>query len=238
VQQNEKEMRRIGHGVSPDGGADFSGLPKGHQRRTPVKMDYFVSATLWLFFNAGVCWYWLAFPGVNVIFTNGYPQFGTPAEVNGQMVLPAHFKTARYGWDWWMFMLVVIASQMPLFLLSIAVLNNSMKPIARMHQMVSTVCMLLALFAFVVLTVRILMRCRNTYSGGNSACNDLSIWCCVYFPSEWCPNSTPCTPAKTHSDLEWTSAYFQTWLFSLCFLVFCGINAKININFIEYGILR
>lgn len=227
-------MKRVGYGVSPDGDTSAAtgaspAIYTQHKRRSTVEMNHYVSATLWMLFNAGWVWYWMAFPAVNVIFTHGYPQYGTPG---------AKFMSARYGWDWAAFYMLVVAWMIPLFMCALAIVNNGLQPISRAHQTLSILCMLVALIAFFIFTARILLRCNNRYSGGNSACNDLDRWCCVYFPSEWCPNTTPCTPDITASQLDWSTAYFQSWLFSLGCMIAASLNAKINIDFIEYGILR
>ncbi len=217
------KQKLIGKGVSPNGTAIFE------TNWDPVPMRRYVTATLFVFMNAGVFFYWTAFPLANTIYEHGYPRAGTPPSPNS-------FQSARYTWDWWMIWLLGLNAFLPM-LFAFALANNSIEEFTRLHKFFSTMAMLMNALIVVFLTVQWLFFCNSTFQFLGRACADYR-WCCVYFPSEWCPNAVPCTPNVTSAMLERNHVMMQHWVFSFVFLVLAFWNTSINKDMREFGLLH
>lgn len=215
----QHNIKRIGRGVSPKQQPPPSG--------GDVPLRRYVTATLFLLMNMAVSFYWTAFPLVNSIFYDGHPHAGTPPS-------PGPHMSARYTWDWWMVWLLGLNIFVP-FLFALALTNNSIEEYTRLHRFFSQMAMILNLVVAIMLSVQWLFGCNGTTRWFGNQCSDYR-WCCVNFPSVWCPNTTPCTPAVT--DLYRNSEQLQHWVFSFVFGVLAFWNASINKDLREFGVLR
>lgn len=221
-------MKKIGSGYSPDNPlVDIPPYKNNNVREVEViPLRRFVSAYIGIFAHAALFFYWSAFPLVNTIFVTGIPQLGTSAE----------YVSARYATDWWMVWLLTLNALLPITL-AWAITNNRIEEWTRIHEFFSKFAVWINLIVFVVLTVRWPIFCNTPFSVASTACNDYR-WCCVFFPSVWCPNTTPCNPAVTLGSLERNQEMIAHWGFSLAFLVLAVWNRGWNTELRSFRVLH
>jgi hypothetical protein len=188
---------------------------------------HYVGGTLFLFASVLFCWYWTAFPLNHVRFTHEYPQMGLEPG-------PGPLKSSRYGLEWWLVWVLGLNWLLP-YAWGAALLHSNYTEVAKLHLFVSRVALLLNLLALAVLSVSWFFLCNHGYVPYSTACNDLR-WCCVNFPSDWCPNVGPCTPDVLASDLVRTGEFFQMWLFSLLFFLWALAHRTVNVDLRDYGV--
>jgi hypothetical protein len=213
----------IRYGLSPDGNAVLE------TQYDQVPLRRYVTAALFVLLSAGILIYWTAFPLVNTIFFDGYPQPGSPPA-------PGPYRSARYTADWWMVWLLGLNWFLPM-MLAFAMTNNSIEEYARLHKYFATLAMLVNLVVIVVLTVQWVFFCNTTFPFLGRACADYRL-CCVYFPGEWCSNTTPCIPNVVSGDLAQNHEMFQHWVFGFVFLVMAYWHRSINSDLKEFGLLH
>jgi len=142
----------------------------------------------------------------------------------------------RYGWDWWNVWLLSLNAILPM-ILAFAAVNNSVEEWARMHSFLSVLAIVMNLWVVLVLSWRWLFYCNNSFSGMQSACNDYR-WCCVFYPSVWCPNTMACNPVVPYSDLQRNNEMEQHWAFSFVFFLLAWWHININQDMREFGMLH
>lgn len=196
------------------------------------KWRHYVEATLFLLANIVFIWYWVGFPLNNSYYLNGYPRFGTPPS-------PNNYLSSRYSYEWWCQWLVGLNIILP-FLFSDALLYNNLREFADLHYHCSRFAQFYNLVVFIMLSINWLLFCNSGSFPNFTMCSS-PVWCCVYFASSfqdsmWCPNVTPCVPNVT--SLSVTSAFFQTWLFSLLFILWSFLHEGINSRFTTYSVFR
>lgn len=184
-----------------------------------------VGACLFLFLNTGIFVYWAGFPLVNSIVFDGYAQ-----PYNGI------FESARYSYVWWFVWLLGLNCFLPI-LFAFALLNNDIDEISSLHKFFSAIGVLSNMVSLLALLVIWGFFCNTSYSGYNTICNSYA-YCCVFFPSDWCPNQIPCTPAVTSGELNFTNEYLQHIVFSSVFFVFSCWNVSINQDMRRFGVFR
>jgi hypothetical protein len=203
-----------------------------------VPLRHYVGATLFLFFSGGFFFYWMAFPLVNTVFFDGLAQLGTPPPP-GQTEQWS-YRTARYGWDWWLVWLLSLNGLLPM-MLAWAMAHSGIEQFARLHAWFAKVGLVVNVVVVVILTIRWGVNCNNGFSGGNTACND-ARWCCRFFPSPWCPNGAPCgydvAPDITSEALVRSQEMLQHWAFGFVFFVFACWHVSINTDLREFGVLN
>lgn len=216
----------IGTGISP------KQIDSGNGIR--VKYRHFVGAALFTMASLLFCWYFVSFPLQNLKFTHGYPRFGTPPSPNS-------FRSDRYTWGWVFIYIMTALNVMLPFLLSAALMNNTMPEISKLHYFFSRITALLSIVCFIGMSVVWLFFC-NRYFPDYSFCHD-PRHCCVYFAStlentKWCPNTVPCDPNVTSGQLTRTDEFFQVWLFSLLFSFWALGHRAVNKDMRGYGMWR
>ncbi len=219
----------IGQGSGPTGEAFFIPHASAAASKRDIPIRRYVNTTLFIFLQAGIFFYWAAGPLSQSYFACGYPQFGTPPS-------PGAYQCTRYDWDWWTIWLMTLNVLLPM-MLQFALTNNTIEEYTRLHKWFSMMAIALNIWVFANLTIRWLVFCNTSWSGSSTVCNDYR-WCCVYFPSEWCPNTTPCTPAVTAGQLGRNHDIFQHWIFTFVFFVFAIWNYDLNGGLREFGVLR
>lgn len=228
-------MKRIGRGISP-----AENQPNFETKSIPTRAFYM--ATLFVFFTGAFYLVWLSIWAVNTTFYEGYPQLGTklPSDLlpNGKPSPPLSTRYIR--WYWWAVYLLAWNGLAPM-LLAMALTHNRVREWAQAHQFVCFWLMILNAVVLIILTVFWIGHTNNGFSGAATAANDYR-WCCVFWPSEWCPNNAPCTfnPAAIigSADLSRNSEITAHWAFSIIF----GLLAFWNIKYAQnlrrnYGVL-
>jgi len=191
-----------------------------------VPLRRYVTAFLFVIMQVIIFYYWRSFPLANTIFTDGIPQLGSSAE----------YLSARYGWDWWHLWLLSLNQLLPM-VLAWSLVHPGLEEYTRMHRWFSTTAIRINLWVFAVLTVRWWLFCNTPFSDGASACNAYD-YCCVFFPSPWCPNSMPCIPNKSFGDLGRNNEMTQHWAFSLVFFLMSLWSVSINADLRDFGVLK
>jgi len=208
-------------GLSPSGAVVYTQYPA-------IPMRRYVTATMFVYAMALVTLYWLAFPVVNSIFFDGYPQFGS--------LLPGVVVTTRYGWDWWMVWFLTW-NVLPPMTLAWALTHNRIEEYTRIHAATCGIAMAADGIAFVVLSYRWVLYCNTAYSNWDTACNDYR-WCGVFWPNSWCPNNGPFTPAVTLGNLHRNAEMTQHWVFSLVFIGLQWWQWSMNDDLKHWGVLH
>lgn len=216
-------MQHIGRGVSPSGGIGDD------DSAAVVPIRRYIGATLFVFFSAGIFFYWSAFPLVNTIFSQGYQNIAIPPS-------PNVYTNSRYKCDWWQVLLLTFNGLLPMTLM-FALLNNEYEEYTRVHKVFTYTMLFINCIVLIALSLRWPLFCNTSYSERFSACNDYR-WCCVYFPSQWCPNWSACTPGVTSGDLSRNSEMTQHWAFTWVFILLAWWHASINRDMREYGVLK
>jgi hypothetical protein len=216
---------RLERGISPEGTFGYGGQSSLYPE---VPLRRYIGGTLFLFASALLYWYWLAFPFLNTIFTHGYPRLGSP--------MALEFLSARYGWDWVHIYLLALNVLLPLSL-AFAMTNNRVEEYTRLHAWFATLFMVINIWVVLVLSWRWLFYCNNAYTAMHSACNDYR-YCCVFFPSSWCPNTAMCTPSVTSAVLQRNNEMLQNWAFGFAFFLLAVWNRSINSDLKEFGVLH
>lgn len=225
-------MRRfIGYGVTPSfspSSAKGMGLPPGALQ---PKTRHIVFGTVFVMASALFWWYWFGFPLLLIHFQNGYPRFGTPPVPNG-------WRSSRYAWIWWHTWLLGLNAILP-FLLAMALANNRIPEIARMHRFLGLLAILLSLWIFVWMSIHWIFACNYSFTASSTACND-ARWCGAFHASapDWCPNTGPFVPNVSGGDLHRSDEFFQLWLFSLLSILWALAHRAINRDLQSYGLFR
>ena len=185
-----------------------------------------INAFLFCFLHAGIFFGWYALPLANTIFFHGYAQLGSADT----------FVSARYGWDWVHIFLLTLNQLLPASL-AWALANADVEEWTRFHRWLSQSAVRVNLWVFLVLTVRWLLFCNTPFSDGSTACNDYR-WCCVFWPSDWCPNYSACGTAFDFLDLSRNMEHVVNWAFSLVFALLAVWNVQINLDLRAFGVLQ
>ncbi len=211
----------IGTGVAPS----FS--PTVHPKGAAKPRHYVVGSMFAMAF-ALCCFYWIAFPVNNMKITHG------PQQVNH-----IDWRSSRYTWGWANVYILVVLNLLLGYLWAAALLNNTVPEFAKLHKWVAKIFLVLNFVVFLMLSFQWLFYC-NTGGSAASPCND-ARWCCVHFgsnaeASHWCPNTNPCVPDVTA--IHRNDEFFQTWLFSIFFVLWSWAHASINKDFWREGVFR
>lgn len=189
-----------------------------------VPLRHYVIASLLLFFTASFYWYWRTFPLVNTRFTHGYPDTSSGL-----------FQSARYSFHWWLIWGLSLNGLLPTTL-AFAMAFNDIRELTRFHKWVAGWMWIINRVLIILLTVQWVAMTNNAISGIASAFNDY-FWCCVYFPSQWCPNAIACTPNVAASALSINREGLQHWAFAWVFAVISSWHLALNANLREYKVL-
>lgn len=200
-----------------------------------VPTRVYVSLALFIILSGGLFWYWLAFPCVNSQFPEFYPRLGSE--------LPGPYFSTLYGdnWDWWIFVVMLWNAFPPMFL-ALAIVHRGLREYAFAHSFICWWALLANLYPIIAGAVRWVGWCNNNWSAPATACNDYA-YCCVYWPSAWCPNNGPCTFSSGLSigagDLHRNSEMTQTWAFAFVFFLMAVWHLQINFSMRrKYGVLK
>ena len=217
----------VGSGYAPE--MNGSALqPNGYASR--VKYSTFVYAAFFMFANLACCWYYIAFPLVNMRPVFGYP--AAPAQYT--------FETTRYiSVEYWM-VYFLVWNILLVDLLCHALMNNTLVEFGGIHHFLSRVGMVWNGIIFLILTFLWLFFCNGDFTGG-ALCND-PRWCGVYYTSSsalsWCPNTVNFVPDVTYSQIYRSDEFFQAWLFSIFFMIWALANKSINRYLHRKGMFR
>lgn len=225
---NNKRAPRLllGTGISPSvasSAADVPGYAKGR---------HYVQGTLFIMANMAICFYWAGFPLNNIYYACGYTQFGTPPA-------PGPWNCARYSWSWWTVWMLTLNLLLP-YLLSAALLNNSVPEYARVLYWLSWFFIWYNLAILAMLLIQWLLMCNSSSSYGNTACNDIR-YCCDFFGASataatWCPNQSPCVPNVNTGDLQRSDEWFQMVIFSGIWTLLSWAFRRITKDLMQKGV--
>lgn len=184
----------------------------------------YISVAFFIILSGGLYQYWLTVPCVNSLFPRFYPRLGS--ELPGPFLsTPMHD-----NWDWWIFA-VTHWNALPPMVLAMAVTHRSLHEYAFAHSFVSVWAFLANLFVIVAGAVRWVGFCNTSGSGYSTSCNS-DLWCCVYWPSEWCPNNGACIFTSgaviAAGDLHRSPEMTQTWAFAFVFFLMAFWHLRIN----------
>ena len=219
--RNPSPFKLIGDDpASPDGRYKEYDWPQ-------VPVGYYVGATLFSFFSAGICFYWAAFPLVNTVYTHGYTAIN-------------QFNSSRYQWDWWFVWLLSFNVALPL-MFQHAITNNGTGVWGKIHKLLCGLVIWINIVSLGALTVQWIFFCNNSASGLYSACNDYR-WCGRYFGGTGgiCPNGVmfPGDFNVEYSDLSRNTEMLTHWIYCFVFTVHAWIHISVNADYIGYGILK
>jgi hypothetical protein len=187
----------------------------------------YIGPVMFLFLNAGIFFYWSGFVLVNTYYTNEYPFFTNAPPNYG-------FVSARYNYEWWTVWFLTLNALL-IIILCFALINNTVEEVTRLHKWLSLILVVINLYVAFALLFLWIFWCNNGSSGG-AACNDYR-WCCVNFPSVWCPNTIPCTPAVTVAELHRNDEMTQHFIFAFVFFVLSTFHAALNGDLREFKLL-
>lgn len=215
-----QQFAKIGDSQSPDGQVRGIKWPQ-------IPLGYYVGGTLFAFFSAGICFYWMGFPLVNTMYTYGYTSLN-------------QFNSSRYQWDWYFVWLLTFNIFLPLTFAH-ALTNNGVGVWGRIHRFFAFIVIWINLLVLGALTFQWIFFCNNSGSGSHSACND-HRWCGVYFaePGGQCTNGVAfLSPhhveyANLHRNQEMTTH----WIYCFVFTIHAWMHLAVNADFKEYGILK
>ena len=210
-----KHLLAIKAGVSP------TGKEPDDKTYTAVPLRRYVGPVLFLLLSSGIFFYWSGIVLVNTIWIHEYPNYN-------------QFASSRYTFEWWTVWLLTL-NVILIFMLSLAMANNSVEEFTRLHKWFSIILIVVNLYVAIALLFLWIFYCNNPYSGG-AACNDYT-WCCVYFPSGWCPNTIPCTPAITSGQLSRNHEMTQHFVFAFVFFVLSTFHVSLNGDLKEFKVL-
>jgi hypothetical protein len=216
----------LGTGISPS--MDKSAVASGQQTST----RHYVGGVVFVMANMLLCFYFVAFPLNNMLFTCGYTQPGTPPS-------PGPWNCSRYTWQWWTVWLLTLNLLLP-YLLSAALLNNTVPEYSRFLYWISWFMIWFNIAVLAMLLVQWLFFCNSGSSYYNSACNDIR-WCCVYYAasptaSTWCPNTTPCIPNFGSGNLQRSDEFFQAVLFAGFWTLLAWAHRRLTKDLILQGV--
>lgn len=215
-------MSRYKHLLAIKAGVSPLGNESEEKTYSAVPLRRYVGPVLFLLLCSGIFFYWSGIVLVNTIWSHEYPNYN-------------QFASSRYTYEWWTVWLLNF-NVLLIFMLSLAMANNSVEEFARLHKWCSIIMIIVNLFVALSLLFLWIFFCNNPYSGG-AACNDYR-WCCVYFPSGWCPNTVPCIPAVLSSDLHRNSEMTQHFVFAFVFFVLSTFHVSLNGDLREFRVLN
>lgn len=217
-----RQSRLIGKGISP---AD--GDPNSTENDERIPSRAFYTATLFVFFTGGVYFVWLSIWGINTVFYEGYPQLGT--------MLPGQLLSSRYNANvyWWMILLLSWNGLAPM-ILAMALTYNRIREWGQAHQFVCIWLIVLNIIVLGTLTFLWIGWTNTAYSGYATSGNDYR-WCCVFWPSEWCPNNAACVFSSplsldSSSQLARNEEMTAHWAFTFVFLLLAFWNLQFSEN--------
>lgn len=216
-------------------GQTNNGNSNGKKTGRSPTYRHFVGGTLFAFFTLAIFFYWAAFPLLNTLFIHGYPRFAIPPS-------PNEFKSARYGYDWWLIWILTLNGILPL-LLMMSMMENRIQEYARVYFFIAAFIAIADIVVFVWLLGRACFTCNIYNTPQNTACNDYR-WCGV--PGfgfgmgstaegrEWCPNVGPFNPpvASAHLNAEYTQHIIFAGVFSILALLHLAQSRTLT----RYGI--
>lgn len=227
-----KRLRYLGNGIS----AAAPATAAASSAIVGPPLRHWAGATAFCLFSAVVYFLWMVVPFLNTQYTDGIPQLGIPLPANQTQ----KYLSARYGWDWVHVLLLAFNALLPMTL-AWAMTNNRIEAYSRLHRWLSMLFLIINLWVLAVLSWRWFWTCNNSYSGMQSACNDYR-WCCVYFPSEWCPNVNVCgydVPADmTSGQLARNAEMTYHWIAGFVFFIMAAWHTSINRDMREFGVLH
>lgn len=186
----------------------------------------FYGVAFFIFLSGGLYFYWLALPCINSLFPVFYPRLGSE--------LPGPLFSTPMGdnWDWWMFA-ITHWNALPPMVLAMAITHRKLHEYAFAHVFVCVWALLENIFVIVTGAVRWVGFCNTSGSAASTSCNS-NLWCCAYWPSEWCPNNGVCSFTSgaivTTGDLHRSSEMTQTWAFAFVFFLMAVWHLKVNFS--------
>ncbi len=214
-------MQRIGYGVAPTAAFGPEAVLAG---LIPIRR-YNVLVGL-LILTGSLYYVWWTFVLSSSLHINGYPN---PA-LNTELV------TTRYTFSWWCVMVMSWNGLLPLLLL-FCIVNNGIEEYNRLHLWLADMSMTVNLALIVLLSFQWLALTNKSWTGWATAFNDYR-WCCVYFPSQWCPNAVPCVPAVSAANLSINYEGLMHWTFAWVFYYVAKLHVYLNRNALEFGMLK
>jgi hypothetical protein len=195
-----------------------------------AKTRHFVQATAFNMLSMLFCVLYFGLVLLPTQFQDGYINVGNQP--------PGVWQSARYTWTWWGIWLIGLNVLLPLMFAS-ALTNNTMPEIAKLHYFVSRLALLANFISFVILSIIWLFFTNYSYTGWNTAGNDIH-WCCAYFASNptWCTNFGLCTPDVQPGQLHRSEPFFLCWLFTFLFFLWCLGHRSMNRTMREYGLFQ
>lgn len=197
---------------------------------TGVPIRLFHNAVMYGWLMSGLIIFWCACTLVNYTYTYGYPQFGTPPSPNA-------FQSSRWNQLDYCCVFITMLNVLPPMTWFYALAFNRTEYATRLCRFVLQLMGFVNVALIILLLVEWFFLCNTSYSGGYTGCNDYR-WCCVFFPSAWCPNSIPCTPAVEYAQLSRNAEATQTWAFLFFFMVFCWWMRSTWVDMREYGVFK
>lgn len=212
--------------------AQSSNSPTGFEPDTKVytlpPLRRYVGPVMFLLLSTGIFVYWAGVVLTNTYYPHEYPFHTNDAASN------YGFVSGRYNYEWWTVWLLTL-NGLSSILLCFALINNSVEELTRLHKWYSSLIIVVNLYCAITFLFLWIFWCNNGNTGG-SACNDYR-WCCVNFPSVWCSNTIPCTPAVTASELHRNGEMMQHFVFSFVFFVLSTFHVALNGDLREFKLL-
>lgn len=185
-----------------------------------------------LLFTGLYAW-WVAWPLLDTIYLNGYPQIAIPPG-------PGPYISYLYDWQWWLttFPMTLTILSPALFMAALA--NTEVSAAGFFHYWVSVVIAIGLIISSLSFVGIYFFWCNNGpfwfswYLTPNSICNSYE-WCCENWPTfpPQCANVGPCadSPVTLFPNPEFTT----NLVVSLLFNAGCFIGWWLNIRMQQYG---
>lgn len=212
--------KRLHHLLSINAGISPTGLEPERRIVSAVPLRRYVGPVMFLLLSAGVFFYWSGIVLLNTTWYTGYTRC-------------TQYVSSRYSFEWWVVWLLTL-NAIPILLFALSLANNTVEEINRLHKWFSTMFIVVNGLVFILLAILWGVFCNSSITGG-AACNDYR-WCCVNFPSVWCPNAVPCNPAVVGSELSRNAEMTQHFIFSVVFGFIALFFVKINNDLREFKI--
>lgn len=182
----------------------------------------------YVFLVGAIYAYWVAWPLLNTIHTNGYPTMGIPPSS------PGIYKNHLYNYMWVQLMILCF-NLVPLVAFGAALIAKGI--FIDLHMWSQIIMSLANVIVFMILLISMipyLGYCNSAGSGG-SICNDYQ-WCGKYFADsiEYCANIMPIPGIGL---LLPNGEYVQHLLISLIFSMTSGFGIWINYRMRAYSVL-
>ncbi len=197
---------------------------------TRVKYSTFVYAAFFIIANLACCWYYIAFPLVNMRPVHGYP--AAPAVYSYHST---RYISVEYWMVWFLAWNILLVN-----MLCHALMNNTLVEFGGIHRFLSRCGVFWNGAIFLILSFLWLLFCNGGSTPG-ALCND-PRWCGVYYAepagADWCPNTVNFVPDVTVGDLYRSDEFLQAWMFSIFFFLWAMANKEINGYLRKKGLFR